>query len=193
MSDRDDPSNMSSLIRRLELMMCTVEGLPFRHEVLAAVLRSRSFHYGRSVYYIRTVADPEVDCDWPVPSTPGQMNLVEFVARSEGDMHGVNDPPEMEALIEALQGLNLKDDEGFPFCREVLAVALRSARYVPSWAAEYLFGALDQQTDGGPSRPRAERHEAIRELIVRFPEPYWAVSQRQEYNEMGLCATPPTN
>jgi hypothetical protein len=93
-----------------------------------------------------------------IMSTPEQEKLLIVLRHGMPDVDGRNDPPNMNALMQRLERLGLKDEKARPLCREVLAVALRANRFDAQRAIEALLTAI--YPDPGPplaSIPSQER------------------------------------
>jgi hypothetical protein len=175
LSGSKDPPNMSALVKRIRGFRWKVNDRPLSVELIVTALRAASFRcdLAADILFFATRQDP---LTLAFASTPGQLKYVQHFAINDYGPRSRPEPVNMGKMIEALEGLGLTDDEGRPFCKEVLEAALREAGYRVFSATERLFAVTGQsiRRPCGFWGPYATQIEAIAGLKRLFPQFDWS-------------------
>jgi hypothetical protein len=175
LSGNKGPPNMASLVEGIQSFGWKVKGHPLSVELIVAALRAASFRsdLAADILFLGTWQDPRI---LAFASTPGQLKYVQHFVRDTFYPRSEPEPVNMGKMITALDSLGLTDDEGRPFCKEVLEAALRRAGYFVFAATELLLAVTGQHIEGswGLWGVYATQEQVTTGLRQLFPKLDWS-------------------
>jgi hypothetical protein len=174
LSGSKDPPDMGEMIQRIQdFGWITWDECPLREDLIIAALRAASFHFplAEDILFLATDQDP-LAADFA--STPRQEKYVRHCTSSDYRLRSPPEPVNTGAMVEALRRLPLTDEEGRPFCTEVLAAAVRGSYYRVFRATLMLLAASGQDVRKGFWGPYVEQDVVMTDLKRFFPELDWS-------------------